>query len=59
MQAVAGGLCVVLGCLHFLDRGRPQQARSFYVGNLRTSPGTRAVIALIEVVVGFVLLFTA
>ena len=59
MQTVAGGMCVVLGCLHFLDRGRHPQARSFYIGALRASPATRTMLALIEVAVGFLLLFTA
>ena len=59
MQTAVGLLCVVLGCLHFFDRGRHAQARSFYIGSLKPSPGSRAVLALVEVACGFLLLFTA
>ena len=59
MQVAVGLVCVALGCLHFVDRGRTPHARSFYFGSVSSSHTLRAVLALIEVVVGFLLLFTA
>ena len=61
MQMAAGLMCVALGCLHFSDRARSaHEVRSFYLGSLipKTSRA-RGSIAVIEVVCGFVLLFTA
>jgi hypothetical protein len=58
MQTAVGLVCVALGCMHFVDRGRTPHTRSFYVGSVRTSHTLRAVLALIEVVCGFALLFT-
>jgi hypothetical protein len=59
VQTVVGLVCVVLGCLHFADRDRRSHQRSFYLGAVRTSPGLRGALALVEVVCGLVLLFTA
>jgi hypothetical protein len=59
MQAVVGLICVALGCMHFIDRGRTPHARSFYLGSVATSHRLRGVLALIEVTCGFALLFTA
>jgi hypothetical protein len=59
MQAIVGLICVALGCAHFVDRGRTPHARSFYFGSITTSHRLRGVLALIEVVCGFALLFTA
>jgi hypothetical protein len=58
MQAAVGLVCVALGCLHFVDRGRTPHARSFYLGSVSSSHRLRAVFALIEVLCGFALLFT-
>jgi hypothetical protein len=58
MQVAVGLVCVLLGCTHFVDRGRTPHARSFYFGSVTTSHTLRAVLALIEVLCGFVLLFT-
>jgi hypothetical protein len=54
-----GLVCVALGCLHFADRGRTPHERSFYIGSVKTSHTMRGVLAAIEVVCGFALLFTA
>ncbi|MEY2436889.1 MAG: hypothetical protein QOF97_1725 [Acidimicrobiaceae bacterium] len=59
MQTAVGLVCVALGCLHFVDRGRTPHARSFYFGSVRTSHTFRAVLAVTEVLCGFALLFTA
>jgi hypothetical protein len=59
MQTAVGLVCVALGCMHFVDRGRTPHARSFYFGSVRTSHTLRAVLALVEVACGFALLFTA
>lgn len=57
MQTVVGLLCVALGCMHFVDRARPQQARSYYLGTLTGGHRLRGTLAFVEVVFGFVLLF--
>ena len=59
MQAVVGIICIALGCMHFSDRGRARHSRSFYVGALTMSPAFRTGLAILEVLCGFVLLFTA
>jgi hypothetical protein len=61
VQAAAGFMCVALGVLHFLDRERhPHATRSYYLGSLiPRSSATRAGLAIIEVAVGFALVFTA
>jgi hypothetical protein len=59
MQVAVGLMCVALGCLHFVDRGRTPHARSFYLGSVTSSHTLRAVLALIEVACGFILLFSA
>ena len=59
MQTVVGLLCVVLGCMHFVDRGRTPHQRSFYIGTVKTSHTMRGLLALIELTCGFVLMFTA
>jgi hypothetical protein len=59
MQVAVGLVCVALGCMHFVDRGRTPHARSFYFGSVTTSHTLRAVLALAEVICGFLLLFTA
>jgi hypothetical protein len=59
MQTAVGLVCVALGCIHFVDRDRRSHHRSFYLGAVTTSPGLRAALAMIEVVCGLVLLFTA
>jgi hypothetical protein len=59
MQVAVGLVCVALGCMHFVDRGRTPHARSFYFGSVSGSHSLRAVLAVIEVVCGFALLFTA
>lgn len=59
LQTVVGLLVVVLGCLHFPDRYRPQESRrQFYLGTPSSVAG-RAALALTEIVIGFALLFTA
>jgi hypothetical protein len=59
MQTAVGLVCVVIGSIHFVDRGRTPHARSFYFGSVIQSHRLRAVLALIEVSCGFLLLFTA
>jgi len=59
VQTAVGLVCVALGCMHFVDRGRTPHERSFYFGTVKTSHSMRGVLALIEVVCGFALLFTA
>jgi hypothetical protein len=59
VQTAIGLLCVTLGCLHFIDRGRTPHSRSFYIGSVKTSHAMRGVLAVIEVACGFALLFTA
>ena len=59
MQTVVGIICIALGCMHFADRDRATHSRSFYVGGLKMSPRFRTGLAIIEVLCGFVLLFTA
>ena len=59
MQTLVGLTCVALGCLHFVDRGRTPHERSFYIGSVKTSHRMRGALALIEVLCGFALLFTA
>jgi hypothetical protein len=59
VQTAVGLVIVALGVLHFLDRGRPrQEVRSYYLGAPST-PGGRAALALMEVAIGFLLLFTS
>ena len=59
VQAVVGMIIVMLGCLHFADRYRANEARrQFYVGT-PTSVARRSALALVEIVIGFALLFTA
>jgi hypothetical protein len=45
--------------MHFSTRDHHHRSRSFYVNWLSGSAAARAVLATIEVAVGFVLLFTA
>jgi len=59
VQTAVGFVCVALGCIHFADRDRQSHHRSFYLGAVRTSPGLRAALAVVEVVCGCALLFTA
>lgn len=59
MQTAVGVVCIALGCMHFVDRGRTPHARSFYFGSVTSSHTLRAVLAFVEVTCGFVLLFTA
>jgi hypothetical protein len=61
VQTAAGLACVALGVLHFVDRDRVQpHARSYYFGTMvPRTPGVRALLALVEVAVGFALLFTS
>ena len=59
MQVLVGVMCVALGCMHFVDRGRTPHARSFYFGSVTSSHTLRAVLAIIEVGCGFALLFSA
>jgi len=59
MQTAVGFACIALGCLHFIDRGRTPHARSFYFGSVTSSHTFRAVLAVIELLCGFVPLFTA
>lgn len=62
MQTVVGLVCVVLGVMHFLDRDRAHSpsSRGYYFGSyIPRSHAVRTTLALIEVAVGFVLLFTA
>ena len=59
MQTAAGLFCVVLGMMHFTTRDHHHRARSFYLNSLADSSGTRAALATVEVMVGFILLFTA
>ena len=50
---------VALGTLHFADRDRVSpEVRFFYWGSPTTSTG-RAAVAVLEVAIGFGLLFTA
>jgi len=52
-------MCILLGMIHFVDRERSNDARRvYYLGHPATVTG-RAVLASLEVVVGFLLLFTA
>jgi hypothetical protein len=57
-QAIAI-VIVLLGCVHFADRDRPQQARRQYYLGTPSSVAGRTALALVEVALGFVLLFTA
>jgi hypothetical protein len=59
MQTAVGLVCVVIGTMHFVDRGRTPHTRSFYLGSVTQSHRLRAALALIEVSCGFLLLFTA
>jgi len=59
MQAIALVICIALGCAHLVDRGRTPHATSSYFGSVTTSHRLRGSLALIEVVCGFALLFTA
>ena len=57
LQTVVGLIVVALGCVHFADRDRPQDSRrQFYLGTPSTVVG-RSGLALLEIIVGFVLLF--
>jgi hypothetical protein len=59
VQVVVGLLIVLLGCVHFADRHRPQEARrQYYLGSPSSVRG-RAALALVEIVLGFVVLFLA
>src|SRR5690349_15402923 len=59
VQTGVGLLCVVLGVGHFTTRDHHHGARSFYLNSLAESSGARALLATVEVAVGFVLLFAA
>jgi len=59
VQTAAGLFCVVLGMMHFTTRDHHHRARSFYLNSLADSSGARAALATVEVMVGFILLFTA
>jgi hypothetical protein len=60
VRTAAGFACVLLGILHFVDRDRPSQARTYYFGNVvPSSPVIRGVLAIAEVGIGFALLFSA
>jgi hypothetical protein len=52
-------MCVALGVMHFTTRDHHHRARSFYLNSLADSAAARGVLATIEVLVGFLLLFTA
>jgi hypothetical protein len=54
-----GIVIVLLGSLHFADRYRPQQARHQYYLGTPGSVAGRSALALVEVLLGFILLFTA
>ena len=58
MQTIVGLLCIALGCMHFVDRSRPQRARSYYLGTLTGAHRLRSSMAFVEVAFGFLLLFT-
>lgn len=58
VQAVTAILIVLLGCLHFADRERPQETRrQFYLGT-PSSIRARSALALGEIVVGFAVLLS-
>jgi hypothetical protein len=59
MQTAVGLVCVALGCVQFIDRGRTPHARSLCIGSVATSHGLRGVLAVIEVACGMALLLTA
>jgi hypothetical protein len=59
VQAAVGIVILCLGLLHFVDRDRPPQAiRSYYLGMPR-SAAARGGLALMELVVGAVVLMTS
>lgn len=62
MQVAVGLICVAFGMMHFMarDRGPEQEARSYYLNTFVPRSSTaRAALAVVEVSVGFALLFTA
>lgn len=59
MQVALGLMIILLGVIHFADRDRPpQEVRTYFLGTPRSSLG-RGGLAVIEVVIGFIVLFTA
>ena len=55
----AGIACVFFGMIHFADRDRPEPSRRhIYLWHPSSETG-RALLATLEVAVGFLLLFTA
>jgi hypothetical protein len=59
MQTAVGLVCVALGRIHFVNRDRAPQTRSFYLGAASSSPVLRATLAVVELGCGVVLLFLA
>ena len=59
MQVAAGLVCVLLGMVHFLDRDRPVEVRRHYFLFVPPTSLGRGALATGEVLVGFLLLFTA
>ena len=53
-----GGAFVLLGLLHFIERDHTPETRSYYIGGIHLRYRTRVVFALVEVALGFVVLFT-
>lgn len=58
MQTAVGLTIIALGVIHFLDRDRPpQEVHTYFLGAPHSSIG-RGALAVMEVAIGFLLLFT-
>jgi hypothetical protein len=51
-----GAIFIVLGSLHFIERDHTPSTRSYYVGGIHLRYRTRVVLAVVEVIGGFVVL---
>jgi hypothetical protein len=57
VQTLVGIFIVLLGCLHFADRDRPNESRRQRYFTTPSSPAGRGALALAEIVVGLAVLF--
>lgn len=59
MQVGLGLAIILLGVMHFFDRDRPpQEVRTYFLAAPRSALG-RGTLAVSEVLIGFLVLFTA
>lgn len=57
VSVVVGLMIVVMGTWHFTKRDRAPDARRYYAGDLLRTPRAWALVAILEVALGFGILF--